>query len=219
MPATVRIFMAPRFTENGKRFPLDEQMMWFFAMDSYKTTCKTEYHLSYFKIHISSFSFPIVQTGKNTLSRSSSNSSLTVPWERNLAALGFNVSRKGVICGTGWPEHLLLPKGTPSGQVFDLVVMVTDGKEDIVEDEDVVTPEANCISAPILAGVYRKLYPDRKPMGYPFDRVPFKPSATLEEYVGMIPNMATTQVNFYRILNLNRSLPFSFCFTTDHDCS
>jgi len=121
-------------------------------------------------------------------------SALTVPWERSLATLGPNITLSQVICGAGWPEHLLLPKGTPEGQTFDLVVMLTDGNEDLVGDEEAGTPQPNCISAPILGGVYHKKYPDRKPLGYPFDRVPFKSFKNLEEYVGMIPNMATTQV-------------------------
>jgi len=63
-----------------------------------------------------------------------------------------------------------------------------------VGDEEAGLPQPNYISPPILGGVYHKKYPDRKPMGYPFDRVPLHRFKNLEEYVGMIPNMATTQV-------------------------
>jgi len=141
------------------------------------------------------------------LRRRSRDSTLTVPWKRSLATLGFNVSLPEAICGCGWPAHLLLPKGTPKGQVFDLVVMLTDGTDDIVGDENVGTPQPNCISAPILAGVYHKFYPDRKPMGYPFDRAPFKQYNSLEEFVSFISNMATTQVE---ARTLKKTLPEKF---------
>lgn len=40
------------------------------------------------------------------------------------------------ICGCGWPEHLLLPKGKPEGMKFDVFVMITDYTNDRVGCKD-----------------------------------------------------------------------------------
>jgi hypothetical protein len=64
-------------------------------------------------------------------------------------------------CDCGWPYNLLLPRGTAQGMDFWLAAIVTDWAEDRV------TPSA-CGSMSFCGAKQR--YPDRRSMGYPFDR-------------------------------------------------
>jgi hypothetical protein len=66
-------------------------------------------------------------------------------------------------CNCGWPFHLLVPRGTPEGMPFRLLVMLTDW------NEDRVSHDAHCGSMS-FCGVRDAAYPDRRAMGYPFDR-------------------------------------------------
>lgn len=61
---------------------------------------------------------------------------------------------------------MLIPKGTASGMKFDLFVMISNYEDDRV-DQDLV---GQCTQASPYCGVRDRLFPDRKPMGYPFDR-------------------------------------------------
>jgi hypothetical protein len=76
-------------------------------------------------------------------------------------------------CNCGWPFNLLLPKGTPEGMPFRLMVMLTDWRK------DQTGPDTACGSMS-FCGARDNLYPDSRPMGYPFDsRVPNGVIATL----------------------------------------
>lgn len=35
-------------------------------------------------------------------------------------------------CNCGWPDHMLIPQGSPHGLPYDLFVMVSDFKQDAV---------------------------------------------------------------------------------------
>jgi hypothetical protein len=76
-------------------------------------------------------------------------------------------------CDCGWPYHLLLPRGTSAGMDSRLMVMVTDHQADLVGAEKKCGSMSFC-------GVKDADYPDKRMMGYPFDR-PFagKVSETL----------------------------------------
>lgn len=103
---------------------------------------------------------------------------------------------------------------------FDLFVMITNYDQDVVQNDpqDLNIPEP-CTSPHLFCGVPFRRYPDARPMGYPFDRLPFKKPVqcnaatgypdvvckmlqpqwfktvdTLEEYVHSIPNTATKVV-------------------------
>lgn len=67
-------------------------------------------------------------------------------------------------CDCGWPYHLLLPRGTSDakGMSFNFMVMVTDGSIDLTEEK----PNCGSLS---FCGVRSKKYPDKRPMGYPFN--------------------------------------------------
>src|SRR2546423_6577340 len=72
-------------------------------------------------------------------------------------------------CQCGWGYNMLLPRGTPEGMPFRLLVVLTDAAHDRLE------PPGKCGSMSFCGA--RDRYPDRRNMGYPFDR-PFEPSAT-----------------------------------------
>ena len=85
-------------------------------------------------------------------------------------------------CNCGWPFHLLVPSGTPDGMPFELLVMLTDWSRDRVSHD------AHCGSMS-FCGVRDASYPDRRPMGYPFDR-PLATGKTIADVVEEQPNMA-----------------------------
>lgn len=61
---------------------------------------------------------------------------------------------------------MLIPKGTAQGLTSELFVMVSDYEQDRVNQDLAGT----CNDAAVYCGVRDRLYPDKKPMGYPFDR-------------------------------------------------
>lgn len=133
--------------------------------------------------------------GPNTIRRRSTESSVTIPYERTFRDLDTNRPGTGTreeqdfnFCGCGWPQHMLIPRGvTGSGLPCDLFVMVTNYNDDNVE-QDLVGP---CNDAPSFCGIRDRLYPDRKPMGYPFDRLGRSGVDSLQQF--LTPNMAVTQ--------------------------
>jgi hypothetical protein len=171
-----------------------------------------------------------VKVGKTIITRHSTDSALTNSWAKNLATLREELvggSQLPPNCGCGWPHHLLVPRGTPDGMPFDLFVMVTNGDEDEVWEEDHNPFGSQCKPSPIYCGIWNRKYPDARPMGYPFDRELYKrphgcegwkgghpilekfctlfnfdwrPPPFLEDYVDGISNMGFAKVsqhNFY----------------------
>jgi len=65
-------------------------------------------------------------------------SSVTIPFERTFRNLDAGRPASGAqleqfnFCGCGWPQHMLIPKGTQAGLVAQLFVMVTDYSKDKV---------------------------------------------------------------------------------------
>jgi len=138
-----------------------------------------------------------VMPGRNRILRSSTASTLTIPSNFNGADAGDNH------CECGWPHHLLVPRGTTDGMVFDFFAMVTDGEVDEVDTFMKETP--SCKASHIVCGRVGQRYPDARPMGYPFDRAPFKtpwlyfwPSyvSNLDDFIRPNKNMMTVQVEF-----------------------
>ena len=85
-------------------------------------------------------------------------------------------------CNCGWPFHLLVPRGTEEGMRFRLLVMLTDW------NADQVSRQSHCGSMS-FCGVRDASYPDKRPMGYPFDR-PLPAGTTIDDVVARQPNMA-----------------------------
>lgn len=137
--------------------------------------------------------------GDNRIVRRSQDSSVTIPWERSFEAIGAinqidsitpAQERAFEFCGCGWPDHMLIPKGSVKGIKFDLFVMVSNFQDDSVNQ--MFNENVNCNDAHSFCGLQDQLYPDRRPMGFPFDR-PFDVS-TMQEFVNLHSNMELTEV-------------------------
>ena len=69
-------------------------------------------------------------------------------------------------CQCGWPYTLLVPNGAVNGMKFRLVALATPGED--IESGVLAAPNSTS-----YCGVEGGEYPDKRAMGYPFDR-PFK---------------------------------------------
>ena len=150
-----------------------------------------------------------VQRGRNVLTRQSTESSLTIPWPqtfRDLEAIlpqdRNQITGQQAVCGCGWPQHMLIPRGSTNGVTFDLFVMVTNAADDIVPRNNRTTEgqRQGCKEAVSFCGLLDELYPDRKPMGFPFDRNATQPGSnrpveTLDGFIPANSNMGTIQVS------------------------
>ncbi|KAJ8019930.1 Hemocyanin AA6 chain [Holothuria leucospilota] len=171
MKVAIRIFIAPSFDEHGTQLPLSSQRSLFIEMDKF--------------VHNT-------HAGTNTITRSSSASSVIKPTELTYDQLqkrntgeeeGVCTCLADRYCECGWPEHMLLPRGTPSGMQFDLFVMATDWSADSTDNLDRGTS---------YCGVKNKKYPDSRSMGFPFDRK--LKYNTIDEFVQGFSNMYSTPV-------------------------
>lgn len=152
---TVRIFMAPKFNERGVEMNFMEQRLLWAEMDRFTHDLKP---------------------GPNHIQRSSTSSSITNSNEFTFRDLekrpnpdnpGADENTLFNFCGCGWPQHMLLPRGKQEGMSFELFVMVTDWSQDKVAQPD---GSRSCSAAASFCGILDALYPDARPMGFPFDR-------------------------------------------------
>lgn len=184
---TVRIFMAPKFDERGTPLLFRDQRLLFIELDKFSVTLKNN---------------PKV----NVIERQSSASNITIPFERTFRDLeadpkGTDEERKNSsFCGCGWPEHMLIPKGDAGGFQCELFAMISNAKDDVVQQS------ADCKNCSIDASSYCGLrdgkYPDKRSMGFPFDRMPRTGVDILKQF--LTPNMAVTDV---RIFHNDRTEP------------
>ena len=148
--------------------------------------------------------------GPNRIVRSSTESSVTIPWDssfRDLEKLiqendGKTLRPEDAVCGCGWPQHLLVPRGTPEGMEFDLFVMITNGRQDAVK-RTTTDKRPPCKESLSYCGILNDKYPDAKPMGFPFDRkardgigggMETEARPTLEDFLIPDSNMTAVQV-------------------------
>lgn len=138
----------------------------------------------------------LVRPGQNTINQRSVESSVTIPYEQtfrnldsNRPAAGTEAEAENNICGCGWPHHMLIPKGNPSGMKFDLFVMISNYEEDEVP-QDLL---GQCTNAASYCGVRDRMYPDRRAMGYPFDRLGRSGTNNLANF--LTPNMRAQEVS------------------------
>lgn len=113
-------------------------------------------------------------------------------------------------CGCGWPEYLILPKGSIKGTKYQLFVMISDYNQDKVSTEQklkkftlndnflfrqVDQQESNgvCNDCFVFCGLRDRLYPDKRPMGFPFD-CPAKNVTKLCDFYEHRPNMSCMPV-------------------------
>uniref|UniRef100_A0A6P7FUF2 Phenoloxidase 1-like n=1 Tax=Diabrotica virgifera virgifera TaxID=50390 RepID=A0A6P7FUF2_DIAVI len=169
---TCRIFMAPRFDERRNPWLFRTQKNMFIELDKFRVNLKP---------------------GSNSISRDSSLSSVTIPFERTYRNLdsrrpvGGDALARFNLCGCGWPENMLIPKGNDRFEA-ELFVMISDYANDRI-DQDVVGQPGDAGS---FCGIKDKLYPDRRSMGYPFDRQPRAGVDTLQQF--LTPNMRVRNV-------------------------
>uniref|UniRef100_A0A481MQJ8 Phenoloxidase n=1 Tax=Nipponaphis monzeni TaxID=196483 RepID=A0A481MQJ8_9HEMI len=185
---TVRIFLGPKFDEAGLPLLFREQRKLFVELDKFSVSLKK---------------------GRNEFSRQSTESSVTIPHERTYRNLGSG-SRPAEnsaalpafnFCGCGWPQNMLIPKGSPEGYQCQLFVMVSNAANDVVQSNGTAANGQQCTDAASYCGVLNSRYPDARNMGYPFDRVPRDGVATLQQFV--TPNMTFQDV---RIRFTNRTV-------------
>lgn len=86
---------------------------------------------------------------------------------------------------------MLIPKGLPEGLKAELFVMVSSYDEDRIDQELVGT----CNDSASYCGVRDRRYPDSKPMGYPFDRLPRNGADRLSTF--LTPNMRLKDVTIF----------------------
>ncbi|XP_052128833.1 phenoloxidase 2-like [Frankliniella occidentalis] len=170
----VRIFLAPKFDEHGRSMVFNDQRHFMIEMDKFVTR---------------------LQPGMNVIRRKSFDSSLTIPFERTFRNLNANrPAHTGkrrdefTFCGCGLPHNLLLPKGDTEGLTYNLFVMVTDYALDKEEQE----LHGSCNKAHSICGVMNGKYPDKRPMGFPFDRQPASHVRSLRSF--LTPNMFVQDV-------------------------
>ncbi|XP_046738982.1 phenoloxidase 1-like [Diprion similis] len=170
---TCRIFLAPKQDELGRPMVFTDQKNMMIELDKFTVNLKP---------------------GVNTIERNSTLSSVTIPFERTFRNLTDNVPTDVNkldafnFCGCGWPQHMLLPKGTESGYATELFVMISNYDNDKIE-QDV---GGQCSDAASFCGIRNKKYPDARAMGYPFDRLPRNGVNTLSQF--LTPNMRTATV-------------------------
>ena len=131
----------------------------------------------------------IVEGGsERTITRRSEDSSVLVPPAHKVQhILDEQISDAIAPCGCGWPRNLLIPRGTEGGMRADLYVLATNWKE------DEVSPRSQLSGSVSYCGKKDEKYPDRRPMGFPFDRA--MGFETLSEMVDAVPNSSTTKVD------------------------
>lgn len=171
---TVRIFLGPKTDERGQGMLFKDQRLLMIELDKFVVA---------------------LNPGQNTIRRRSTESSVTIPFERTFRNLDVNRPATGSaqdvefnFCGCGWPNHMLIPKGLPEGLRCELFVMVSNYDHDRIEQQLVGT----CSDAASYCGVRDRLYPDRRPMGYPFDRLSRAGADRLVNF--LTPNMSIVDV-------------------------
>lgn len=170
---TVRLFLAPKYDERGVNMLFRDQRLLFVELDKFTVTLKPK---------------------TNNIERKSSESSVTIPFERTFRDLqtnrpsGGNALEEFNFCGCGWPQHMLIPKGSPEGMPCELFVMVSNFDGDKIDQ----SIEGACADAASYCGIRDKKYPDKRSMGYPFDRTPRDGVSTLQDF--LTPNMFVKDV-------------------------
>jgi tyrosinase len=87
------------------------------------------------------------------------------------------------LCDCGWPYHMLVPRGTEGdGMPFRLCIVLTDAEQDLLGVEKRCSSVSFC-------GARDSDYPDRKEMGYPFNR-PFKARSIADTLAADLPHLA-----------------------------
>ncbi|XP_042881568.1 hemocyanin F chain-like isoform X6 [Penaeus japonicus] len=135
----VRIFLAPKMSGHGERMTYSEQRRHWGEMDVFDVD---------------------IVPGLNLVTRASQESSIL--GHEGFPTRGRPGNERFDYQGCGWPPHLLLPRGSPSGLNFQVFIMLTDADRDIISSSR--RPRSSFCVPP------RERFQDRRPMGFPLDR-------------------------------------------------
>ncbi len=175
---TCRIFMCPVTDGHNNKLTFEEQRTLMIEMDRFKV---------------------ILKPGIAPTYRRSDESSVTIRYDKlfankhNRDVIAANNDRQNKYCGCGWPEHLLLPKGRMNGARYYIFVMISNFDDDKIDQPD---DFRKCDDGASFCGLKDRMYPDKRSMGFPFDR-PYKiksekhldDHADLSEFVQLGENM------------------------------
>lgn len=134
-----------------------------------------------------------INPGRQTVVRKSEDSTVTIPFSRAFPhAFGQTaevVTSDTAYCTCGWPHYMHLPIGSMNGIPFNVVVMLTPFEKDRTDSDDVG------IDASSYCGLRNKKYPDKRPMGFPFDRQFDTKYAYLKDFVDDYDNIHMSTIN------------------------
>ncbi|XP_011195600.2 phenoloxidase 2 [Zeugodacus cucurbitae] len=160
----VRIFIGPKYDEQGQAMLFKEQRLLMIELDKFVVA---------------------LQPGENVIRRRSTESSLTIPVERTFREQEVtHVSNEIIEDACGWPHHMLIPKGSTAGLQCALFVMISQYDQENV-DQEIVAGPSYCSSNNLL-------HRDLHALGFPFDRQPRFGADRLAEF--LTSNMITTDV-------------------------
>lgn len=190
---TVRIFMAPKYDENNKEWSFKQQRRLMIEMDRFTVNCNLIAYETPLIPYDNTQFWIAVNLGENLIRRKSIESTVTIPYDQTFRNLDKNRPNFGTpeeykfnFCGCGWPHHMLIPRGrlaSDGGMECQLFVMVSKYDDDHVE-QDI---DGTCSDASAYCGIRNRLYPDKRNMGFPFDRPSTKDDDLLKEF--LLPNM------------------------------
>ncbi|KPJ13408.1 Phenoloxidase subunit 1 [Papilio machaon] len=197
---TVRIFMAPIADEAGNKFPFNEQRRLMIEMDKFSQGLRPGKNTIRRRSVDSSVTIPYERTFMNQNNRPGDPGSVEAAefdfcgcgWPHHMllpnspGEPGSAEAAEFDFCGCGWPHHMLLPKGDNKGYPMQLFVMVSNWAEDGIK-QDLV---GSCNDAASYCGIRDRKYPDKRAMGFPFDRPVPAGVQTVKDFLR--PNMAVT---------------------------
>ena len=117
-------------------------------------------------VELDRFVVPLKAGEDREIVRSDKDSSVILPPELTVGHImqgKTNIGSKPP-CGCGWPRNLLIPRGQPTGMKTKIYVLASNWAE------DGVNPEEGLIGSIAYCGKLGGPYPDKRPMGFPFDR-------------------------------------------------
>lgn len=132
---TIRIFLAP--TKNEFDLPLSfrEQRLLMIELDRFKTNRKSTSRFHSFSIPFISLFFITVVPGINQIIRRSDESSVTTSPENIFQPDVLREqpdAKTSLFCSCGWPQYMLIPRGSESGTQFTLFAIVSNLDDDEV---------------------------------------------------------------------------------------
>ncbi|GLV44013.1 Prophenoloxidase 1 [Carabus blaptoides fortunei] len=167
---TCRIFLSPKQNEANEKWLFNDQRLFLIELDR----------------------FPVrLLPGTNNIIRNSKNSSVTIPLDRIFNSVNEDTSKdcSTPFCRCGWPDYMLIPRGTPEGFPCQLFVMISN--DNLTGD-----PKIPCFEDAMsyCGSKDGSKFPDSRPMGFPFDRELEDSNATLHEFINPTKKLTYTNM-------------------------